>query len=213
MLGRGRNPRPSLFAEAMMMPRIPLIPFLMAALLGLPAHAADNSGQFAIKGAGLQRCERFLDTWKEGGRDLALYGGWIEGYVTGINQHVGDVFDLAPWQTTETLLGLTKLACEQKPDQQFSLAFNQVVRLLLATPLTSISPVDTVGRRNVGTPIYREIVRRAEQKLADRGYDPGEIDGIFDGVTIEALLAFQRGEGLTETGLPDQPTLTRLLLN
>jgi hypothetical protein len=53
-------------------------------------------------------------------------------------------------------------------------------------------------------------MRKVEQALKDKGYDPGAIDGRIDGQSQQAIRDFQKKESLTVTGLPDQPTVEAL---
>ena len=50
-----------------------------------------------------------------------------------------------------------------------------------------------------------------EQKLADLTYRPGSVDGDFDVRTYEAVLAFQKVEGLKRTGVVDSATWASLM--
>src|SRR5207247_73168 len=43
-------------------------------------------------------------------------------------------------------------------------------------------------------------VRQAEQRLADLGYWTGRVDGVWDSVSRQALIAFQKVEGRPPTG-------------
>lgn len=45
-----------------------------------------------------------------------------------------------------------------------------------------------------------EAVRALEQALADRHFDPGKVDGLYDGSTVHAVMAFQKTHGLERTG-------------
>ena len=54
------------------------------------------------------------------------------------------------------------------------------------------------------------IVSAVQQKLADRGYDPGAVDGALGQRTQGALREFQRLAGLPETGRIDDATLAAL---
>ena len=54
-------------------------------------------------------------------------------------------------------------------------------------------------------------LRTAQAALKYLGFNPGPIDGIRGRQTTSALIGFQHGEGLTESGLLDQGTLERLL--
>jgi len=50
-----------------------------------------------------------------------------------------------------------------------------------------------------------------EQKLSDLTYRPGGVDGTFDARTYEAVLAFQKVEGLKRTGIVDSATWASFL--
>jgi hypothetical protein len=54
-----------------------------------------------------------------------------------------------------------------------------------------------------------EEIRIVQQVLIDRGFDV-ELDGVFGTRTREALIAFQRREGLQVTGTIDTRTVTKL---
>ncbi len=55
-----------------------------------------------------------------------------------------------------------------------------------------------------------ESVRRVQIRLDALGYFEGKINGLMRIHTVWALTAFQRANGLPETGQPDKDTLTRL---
>jgi uncharacterized protein YceK len=46
----------------------------------------------------------------------------------------------------------------------------------------------------------QKMVREIQQRLTDRGYEPGPIDGLFGGKTRAAIQAFQRDKGLAPDG-------------
>lgn len=49
-------------------------------------------------------------------------------------------------------------------------------------------------------PVSPDIVRDIQQNLRDRGYDAGQVDGIWGPNTSRALMAFQQDENLRATG-------------
>lgn len=53
-------------------------------------------------------------------------------------------------------------------------------------------------------------VKRLQNKLKDRGFSPGKIDGDFGPGTEAALIAFQKSEGLLADGIAGPRTLTAL---
>jgi peptidoglycan hydrolase-like protein with peptidoglycan-binding domain len=54
-------------------------------------------------------------------------------------------------------------------------------------------------------------IQVAEQHLAQFGFDPGPVDGVFTGQTETALRAFQERRGLPVTGIFDDATRQALL--
>src|SRR5881296_1319509 len=48
--------------------------------------------------------------------------------------------------------------------------------------------------------LTRAEIRDAEARLAEMGYGTGRVDGVIDGVTRNALIAFQKYEGRKVTG-------------
>ena len=56
----------------------------------------------------------------------------------------------------------------------------------------------------------RADVKSAQQALAQAGHDPGSIDGVLGRQTVAALRAYQKANGLPETGRLDEPTLAKL---
>lgn len=57
-------------------------------------------------------------------------------------------------------------------------------------------------------PVLRRLI---ENRLAQLGFNPGEVDGRFDDNTRRAIARYQSQGNLTSTGYLDQPTLARLL--
>ena len=53
-------------------------------------------------------------------------------------------------------------------------------------------------------------VRAAQEKLKDKGYDPGPIDGIWGPRTAAAVSEYQRKEKMTVTNRLDPETLGKL---
>jgi N-acetylmuramoyl-L-alanine amidase len=71
-------------------------------------------------------------------------------------------------------------------------------------------PPKTVGRAAPEAPVGRAEIRAAEQKLAELGYWTGSIDGVWDEVSRNAFLAFQKVEGRRRTGRLTRSELTAL---
>jgi peptidoglycan hydrolase-like protein with peptidoglycan-binding domain len=56
-----------------------------------------------------------------------------------------------------------------------------------------------------------DFIQSLQRELKRAGYDPGDPDGKMGPSTQRALQRFQEAHGLSPTGKPDIPTLTRLL--
>ena len=57
---------------------------------------------------------------------------------------------------------------------------------------------------------YDPSVKEVQQKLDELGYQPGPIDGYWGKQTLGAVKAYQRDQGISETGKLDMGTLDRL---
>ena len=72
-------------------------------------------------------------------------------------------------------------------------------------PDTTVAGTATLGRGSKGP-----AVQAVEQRLADLRFDPGNVDGIWDYATEEAVVAFQKQAALPRTGRADEATRARL---
>ena len=62
------------------------------------------------------------------------------------------------------------------------------------------------------TPVTQKTVRAIQRELAQRGYDPGPVDGNIGLLTHAAIMAYEHDEQLMLTGEPSERLLRRLLL-
>ena len=53
-------------------------------------------------------------------------------------------------------------------------------------------------------------VRRLQEQLRAQGFDPGAVDGVMGPQTLDAIRAYQRRNGLSETGQLDTQTAEKL---
>lgn len=186
---------------------------VLIAMTVFGADAADSDGNFAIKGAGVQTCKKFVEAWDKGNTDLRLYAGWIAGYVTALNQHNEKTYDAVPWQTTETLLGMTWSVCGQlAPDTHFLHAFDRMLSKLRSTRLGEKSDLVGVRRGERTIVVYHAVLDAAKARLTSLGHDAGPIGADFDQIASNAFRSFQEAHGLEPSGLPDQKTLFALFL-
>lgn len=68
---------------------------------------------------------------------------------------------------------------------------------VLLTICLLLAPSIAMGQKR---PLARAQIKEAERLLSDLGYWTGAVDGVFDGATRSALIAFQKYEGRPITG-------------
>jgi len=188
----------------------------IAALTGfafaVSASAADGKGMFSVKSVGTANCQRYLDARAKGDREYPLFAGYLGGYLTAYNQLSPTTFDILPWQTVETVLGLMANYCNKNPDVNFAVAAARLIGVLAPDRLEAASESVDARTETAGVKLYRETLRRAQEKLRELGYYKGPADGQFGAATRRALEKFQAEKKIAKTGLPDQATLFHLLL-
>ena len=85
--------------------------------------------------------------------------------------------------------------------QQLTSVLLLMLILLLLTPDSSgITKADKHKGHLSSHSLKQAEVKEAEARLAEMGYGTGRVDGVFDGVTRNALIAFQKWEGRKVTG-------------
>jgi len=188
-----------------------IVIFLWCGVTGL-ALAADKEGRAAIKGAGVGTCKQYLEAREKQTREYYLFGGWLDGYLSGQNQYLEDTFDIAPWQSTDILASFLAAYCDKNPDTRFYQAAFSMVQALREDRLRTTSrliPVEYGGHKTL---IYVEALRRVQRALQDQGMYKGALDGDYGPGTRAALQAYQTKEKIPVTGIPDQETLFHLFM-
>lgn len=175
-----------------------------------PALGADQDGRFAIKGAGFASCDDFLAARSQRSERFYQFGGWINGYLTALNELSEATFDLVPWEAPDVLAGFVANYCERFGERRFYLAVRALAEALREDRLERFSPVIAVEVGDQAVGLYETTLRRMQQRLRAEGYYEGAVDGRFGPATREALSAFQRARDLPDDGFPDQRTLHAL---
>ncbi len=171
-----------------------------------PAMAADESGDFRVKGIGLETCQNYLAA-KAANQPLPVFAwSWLNGYLTAYNQINRSTYDIAGQANLNALVGWLDQYCQANPGQTLVVAATSMTAALEPTKL-SRSPSPTQA---LTTAQSQETIRNVQQALKDRGYYKGGVDGLFGPGTSKAIEAFQRAEGLSVSGQPDAPTMNKL---
>lgn len=190
--------------------RIVLV-LVMSLFIAAGAFGADSEGRFAVKGAGMTKCERFLEEWKDGSKVFYAYGGWIEGYLTATNQYLPQTYDITSWETTTLLAALLAEHCKKDPEMPFIRAVRSMVAALRQERLTESSELVLAEQNGKGVRLYAEVIRGMQTRLAQQGLYSGTVDGIYNDSTAAAVRDYQGREGIEQSGLPDQTTLIKLM--
>jgi len=188
---------------------------LLAAFLLLACatatSAADGEGRFMVKGGGRTSCAAFIAAHEARGKELVSLAGWVDGYLTHVNEATPETFDSVPWQSTELLLGALARWCREHPAERFHTAVFQLTRSLYPQRVQQRSPLVEVRVGDQAMVLYRATIEAIQGRLKLRGLLSAPPTGTYDAATIEAVRAFQRDKKLPMTGLPDQVTLGHLL--
>jgi len=181
-------------------------------LPALPAAAADAKGQFGVRGAGLVTCAVYTEARAARSEVYHVVAGWMDGYITGSNQHADDTYDVVSFEGTELLAALVDENCKKHPDAPVFAVLRAIVQKTSAHRLRAPSPKVEVAIGERKVLLYEEVLRRIQQKLAAAGHYRGPINGAYDADTQAAMRKFQAAAKLQPTGFPDQLTLWRLLV-
>ncbi|SHN52377.1 peptidoglycan-binding domain-containing protein [Erythrobacter sanguineus] len=189
-----------------------LAPGLLAVAPLVAANAQDNPRQFAVEGAGMLTCERFIaargDTTSP---DYQRMIGFIEGYLSAANLYEPDTFDLTPWHNAAALDLIVENHCAQHPEDRLVGVTQRMVGGLRPYRIARFSQMLEVGDGQNRAFVYETILRRAQAALQLRGLYSGAEDGTYTPALRDAFRDFQRSVRLNETGVPDPATLWKLL--
>ena len=180
---------------------------LLAACLSFSATAgaADPHGNFAVRGVGLETCGTFTAERPKQAAFHQLTLSWLNGYLSAYNQIAPDTYDVTAAASLDNLDARLADYCAANPDQ--SIAFAAIAVASILDPARIKASPDapaTEPQVDSGT------LQRIQQALKARGHYTGSVDGKFGPGTRSALEAFQRGDGLPVTRVPDALTLARL---
>jgi len=187
--------------------------FVVVGLLaqGSIAAAADQNGLFSIRGAGLLTCATYVKEREAASGAYVMIGGWLDGYITAINELSHETFDIVPYESTELLTILINRHCENNPDDILYAVTNSLLAKLFDDRLkTSSAYVDIrVGVDQMR--LYVDTVARIQTALVKKKFLGTESTGQWNLATQNAVARYQDSVGLNSTGFPDQTTLWRLL--
>ncbi len=189
-----------------------ILPLAVTALCYAPLHAADTAAKHALRGAGLTTCKAFVDAYAKKGARAHVYFGWIDGYISGLNELSPNTFDRAPWQSTELLAEVVRRACMKAPGSYFFAELRAVVVAMADQTLVQAQKKKVLEMGGDRALVYPDTIRRAQTKLKVLGHYGGVVHGKFDPRTHAAIIKFQTAKGIPITGLPGPITLWALFI-
>ena len=175
-----------------------------------PTQAADENGQFALRGAGLLPCSVITRERAARSELYRLAAAWADGYLTGINQHQETTYDAVSFESTELLMAVVAEHCESHPKDPLFGVLNGLFKKLATDRLQEKSTKLEIRNGQLKTSLYVSTLMRAQDLLASYGHYAGDPSGKYDQATISALKGYQSAIGFEPTGFPDQATLWRL---
>lgn len=175
------------------------------------SRAADEAGQFAIRGAGLINCTLYSQERAAGSDVYLITAAWVDGYITGINQHASETYDLVPFETTELLMVLLDDHCKSNPQDPVFAVLTNLFEKLWSDRLTDKSDKTSIAMGEREARHYQKFIERVQQRLLAEGFYAGPISGEYSSATADAMKRYQVSVGLNTTGFPDQLSLWRLM--
>lgn len=194
------------------MPKLVIV-MICTVLITLSASttfAADKNGRFATKGAGLLTCEEMRTVTRENPALLTRFAGWTAGYVSATNFVSDNTFDVAMFETAETIFQYVYEHCARNPNDNFSVATGLMVEVLRASKVqefTNFSRFHPSSKYQY----YEQTVERVFATLIGKGLLNPTTEQPTETEIVAAISKFQEQEGLPVTGDADQLTLVNLL--
>ena len=96
-------------------------------LLLTAGQAADITDRFSIRGAGLLTCDIYVSERAERSEAYLMIGGWLDGYITGVNQYAPDTYDVTSFESTELLSIIIDNHCQQNPEDRLFSVVNSIL--------------------------------------------------------------------------------------
>lgn len=178
--------------------RSTLLAAAVAAFAVSGAKAADEDGNFAIRGIGAQQCGALVQAIESADQAaraeiVEAHATWLGGYLTQANRLVDGRFDTVPFASDIDMLAIVVDRCEATPDITVETAAAEILSILLpfgTAELASMAELeDSVALR-------RPTVLALQQALIDRGYLPGSADGLIGPRTRAAIEQFNADQGI-----------------
>jgi len=175
------------------------------------AVAADNTGNYSVRGLGSSSCQQFVGAVDGNTPELRSYIAWMEGMLTAVNRLTPNLFDAVPFNSAGAFAAIVLQVCRQQPALQYNAAVLRGLERLNVARVTTNSPwVEmTVGTNRVT--LRAETLAAAQARLGALGLLSTPPDGRFTVATRDAIKRFQQIRRMNVTELPDPDTIIALM--
>lgn len=187
-----------------------LIFFLVSGgLASNPLSAANDDGQYAVRGVGSTTCNAFLQQVSDEGELPLRYVAWVSGYLSALNRLESSTFDVSYIHENDDILALAGRLCASEEELLLETALARLVTFMSNSRLTRESDLVRLQSGENQAVVRRETYDRFLGVLVEQGFLQTAKE--FDEDVRDAIMAFQTEKGLQETGLPDTNTLVLAL--
>lgn len=176
------------------------------------ATAATADGTFAARGIGAFTCERIVNLEGDD-RDSAILtlSSWIAGYVSHANRMAENQFEVTPFFDNAVLASMVVQLCDENPAALVESIFASVLEATAGGGQQAESELVELQNGDFTVTLRSGALARVQQVLSEKDFlAPAEVDGEYGPKTRDALVSFQQQQALTQTGLPDAPTMLGL---
>lgn len=190
-----------------------LMAYIILCILPFTSLAtSESTSTFVIKGAGIKKCSAFTALVDSKNDDVKLYAGWLEGYLTAINEQNSEIYDITEFQSTSFFLRQIYKYCEQNEADNFYTVAKSIVDAIRNRSVTHKSKLIFIKYKNNGLFIYDSVLIKAKKELARLGYllQHRANSSKIEAEEISSIKGFQKYKGIPVTGLPDEATLMEL---
>lgn len=178
-------------------------------LLANASVAGDAEGNFAVRGIGQAACSGLIESAESDLPVFRQFGGFVSGFITGLNLEREDTFDLVLFEETDTLMLYVLRACRDDPQRPFINVVRELIGVIENTRVSKFEGHSVVGLEQKTT-VYRQAYLQSVAKLSELEFLEQTEEATPEDVG-RAIVAFQQDSGLPITGTLDQQTLVRLL--
>lgn len=181
--------------------------WLIAILLSTNVYAGED---FVIKGAGTQKCSLYVGFIDKKSVKVNLFAGWLEGYLTAVNEYNENIYDITSFQSIRLIMKLVYAHCQSHSESSFYVVTKKLVQSFLPLSLNSKSELVVLAYNNKKIFSYVSILKKAKEKLKLLGYRVSSNEKILTKGDIKSIIKFQGENYIAMTGLPDEATLMKL---